>query len=126
MYEIIIAAIVVILLIIAVSYRYFYRTPEPAPALVAEPVAKVPSITYTNVVATSPETADSPTIPGTTIISTADGDLIQYGDETPISANEDEHFQPYMSVLTNDIYRSDAAFDPDLSKDEHEIYGNYI
>jgi hypothetical protein len=123
MYEIIIAIAVVILLIIAGSYWYFYRTPEPESAPV---LARAPAITYTNVVAATPETADSPALPGTTIISTAGGNLIQYGDETPVSSDEDEHFQPYMSVLTNDMYRSDAAFDSDLSKDESEIYGNYI
>ncbi len=128
-YEIIVAAIVVVLTIIVGGYWYFYRTPEPAPepapAPVAEPTAKAPAITYTTVVAATPETAGSPALPGTTVISTAGGNLTQYGDETPV-VEGDEHFQPYMSILTNDMYRSDAAFDPDLSKDEPEIYGNYI
>ena len=48
---------------------------------------------------------------------------IQYGDETPESVNLTEHFEPYMSVLANDIFRSDASFD--IGKLDKPPMGNY-
>lgn len=124
MYEIIIASVIALVILIGFAVWYFRAPqPKPVPDPVLTPVA--PSITYSVAVAGTAETADSPALPGTTIITTPGGTLTQYGQETPVSASEDEHFQPYMSVLTNDMYRSDASFDEPLSKDEPEIYGNY-
>lgn len=131
MIEIIIGSIVVLILLIAVGYWYFGfgseapASVDPAPVSVAPAAPSPPTITYKTAVAATPETAGSPVLPGTTIISAPGGTLTQYGQETPVSASEDEHFQPYMSILTNDMYRSDAAFDDPLGKDEPEIYGNY-
>ena len=45
---------------------------------------------------------------------------------TDVTVVKHESFQPYMSVLKDNIFRSDAAFDDELSKPESEIYGNYI
>ena len=128
MYEIIIASVIALVILIGFVVWYF-RTPEPepapAPVLVPTETPAVPSITYKVAVAATAETAGAPALPGTTTITTPGGSLTQYGQETPVSNTEDEHFQPYMSVLTNDMYRSDAAFDDPLGRDEPEIYGNY-
>lgn len=67
-------------------------------------------------------------IPGdpTEIITTYPGGYktIQYGDEAPVPYGQ-EKFQPYMSVLTESIFRSDASFDEPLSKEDNPPIGNY-
>jgi hypothetical protein len=136
---IIIGIIIVTIIVLSVVTYWWFHKPEapvvvppaaqPATSVAVDPNVKtyatLPGITFTNVSAASAETATTPAMAGTTIIQAPGGTLTQYGDETPVSAEEDEHFQPYMSILTNDVFRSDASFDPPLSKPEHEIYGNY-
>lgn len=133
--EIVFASIGAVILVLLLVWYFGFRSsggPVTEPAPTSAPVgatatdASKPAITFTTVVAATSETADKPALPGTTVITTPLGSVTQYGDETPVSASEDEHFQPYMSVLANDVYRSDASFDVPLSKPEPEIYGNYI
>lgn len=123
MTEIIIAVVVTLIVVMILGTIYWYATAVPVVVVVPK---TAPALTYNTISSGTPETSSAPALPGTIVISNSAGQSVtQYGDETPVSASEDEHFQPYMSVLTNDVFRSDAAFDAPLSRHEQEIFGNY-
>lgn len=122
--------VVVVLLLLGSGYWYFGSestpAPAPAPATTATDAPVPAGPTYTTISAGTTETKTTQAMPGTTIITDASGQtMVQYGQETPVSMEETEAFQPYMSVLTNDMYRSDAAFDDPLGPPEMELHGNY-
>jgi hypothetical protein len=106
------AMVIVILVILLILYYYRRQQTVASPVTVSAPVATGTATTTTVVAGTGD-------MPGRVITTASDGNhqTVQYGDMTPEEAEPlYENFSPYASILSKDMFRSDAAFD--ASKDD--------